>query len=159
MSRATTRAAVLAWLAPPNVAGLNTVFRSFEAVFDGGAFTAGTTGVGGGAIGVVFIPRKTEKRIAVGGAFNGKKRIDYPVEIHVFGRWNAEQFSGQTAMDAFDAVIDGIETRIRSDRTFGSSVWVAGEDLSGEYGAPALLDGMQEIWGVVRFTITEWANA
>lgn len=167
MSRASVRSAVTAFFAPPAVAGLNNVFRSEPRLVQGQQFFAGQpAGVGSGAIGIVFIEAEREQRRAIGGATSGKKRVDYEVGLIV--KFRSNKTSGQTAMDDYDIIIDGIKTKLRSDRTLGSAlIFSAGE--GGEQGVPDIevisdLPKKDEgnlitVWGVVKFKCCEWLTA
>jgi hypothetical protein len=57
MSRATIRAAMAAWLQPPAVAGINTVYRSLPKIIPGQAFFAGVTGVNSGCVAMIHVAR------------------------------------------------------------------------------------------------------
>jgi len=63
-------------------------------------------------------------------------------------------------MTYFDSVIDNVKARLRSDRTLNDypNIFEAGErELSGVYGEPVVLaDGSTEIWGAVRFEVSEF---
>lgn len=164
MSRATIRAAISAWLAPPNVTGINTVYRGFPTVVPGPAFfNAATPGAMSGCVAMVFIAGETETRKAFGGPTSGQKRVDYDVEIHL--RYRSVKppalgsDAGLEATDDFDSIVDALKTRIRSDRTAGSgNVWQWGEaELGGRYGE-LVQDGAGGAiqWGVISTIVTEW---
>jgi hypothetical protein len=103
---------------------------------------------------VVFIERENETR----EAYKGVKKVDYRVEIHVFMR--STEPDSLKAMDAFDACIESIKVRIRSDVTFGGALWlVAVQDIDGEYGEPMLNGETTEIWGRLSFMVSEWLTS
>lgn len=154
MSRATVRAGVAAWIAPPNVAGVGRVFTSFPKMMFGPDFIpAGAVGQTSGACLVVFISREVETRVALGG----KKRVDYVVELHVFHR--SVDPDSTVAMASFDTLVEALKTRLRSDHTLGGTIWEAGElSLTGEYGEPALNVDVTETWGSLSFSAVEWLD-
>lgn len=158
MSRATVRAAVQSFFAPPAVAGLNNVYTSFPKRIPGTDFRLGQpAGTKSGAVGVVQIVGEREERIAIGGATSGKKWVHYTVEIDVF--CHSIETHAETAMDFFDTVIDGVKAHLRSDRWLNDYpvIFEAGErSLIGLYGEPKVLaDGASEIWGAVQFEVSE----
>lgn len=163
MSRATIRAAMVAWLAPPNSPGINTVYRGFPKLIPGPAFFDATQpGLQAGCVAVVNIVGETEQRIAMGGPTSGKKRIDYIVEFQLKFRYAKPASTGGDmgldATDAFDQIVDGLKARIRLDRTAASSaIWQWGEgSLDGRYGE--LLEDIDGLvcWASISTTVTEW---
>lgn len=158
MSRATIRAAVYSFFQPPAVSGLNTLYTSFPKRIPGSDFRAGqAVGTKSGCVGVINIMRSREERIAIGGATSGKKWVHYTVELQLF--CHSVETHAETAMDFFDSVVDNVKTKLRSDRWLNDypAVFEAGErELSGVYGEPRLLnDGSSEIWGAIRFEVSE----
>lgn len=158
MSRASVRSDVAAFFAPPAVPGLNTIYTSFPKRIPGQDFRAGQpSGTKSGAVGVVHITGEVEERIAIGGATSGKKWVHYTVELQVF--CHSIETHAETAMAFFDTVIDGVKAHLRSDRWLNDypTVFEAGErELAGYYGEPQVLaDGASEIWGGVRFEVSE----
>lgn len=163
MSRATIRAALAAWLAPPNVAGINTVYRAMPRIIPGQAFfPAIAAGTGMGCVAMINIVAEAEARKAIGGANSGWKRVDYVVEIQLFFRSNKpaalNSDGALEAMDAFDAIVNALKVRIRADRTANSSaVWQWGEaELSGRYGEMKETPQGLEQWAAIRTAVTEW---
>lgn len=163
MSRATIRAAMAAWLAPPAVAGINTVYRGQPKIIPGQAFFAGVTGVNSGCVAMIHIARDTEKRIAIGGPTSGKKRIDYTVEFRLLYRLvrSASTTGGDAGLDAtdeFDAIVDALKARIRADRTANSAaIWQWGEaDLGGTYSPMKETANGVEMWCSISTVVTEW---
>lgn len=158
MSRATIRSAVTAFFQPPAVTGLNKCYSSFPKRIPGPDFRYGQpSGTKSGAVGVTHIIDEREERIAIGGATSGKKWVHYTVELQVF--CHSLETHAETAMDFFDSVIDGVKARLRSDRWLADYpiIFEAGErELVGVYGEPRVLnDGASEIWGSVRFEVSE----
>ena len=158
MSRAIVRSAVTAFFQPPAVSGLNKCYSSFPKRIPGPDFRAGqAAGTKSGAVGVTNIVSETEERIAIGGATSGKKWVHYTVELQVF--CHSVETHAEDAMDFFDSVIDGVKAHLRSDRWLNDYpvIFEAGErELAGVYGEPRVLnDGASEIWGAVRFEVSE----
>lgn len=162
MSRQTIRGAIADWLAPPNVAGINTVYRGFPSEIPGRAFFGGP-GQLSGCVAIVYIAGEIETRKAMGGPTSGKKRVDYLIEIHLRYRTIRPPANGSDvgldATDEFDNIVEALKARIRSDRTAGSTaVWQWGEsDLGSRYGE-LVQDGAGGAiqWGAITTTATEW---
>jgi len=162
MSRSQVRSAVATWIADAQIPNLNQVFTSFpkrinfEANAMPGQLTRGA--------GMVFIAGEQESRIAVGGADNGWKRIDYDIQFQLFT--HSMQTYGQDAMDDFDAIIDGIKDRVRKGghrlgQTDGNIIWQAAEPgITVSYGEPKTNNGgAVEIWAAIQFTVTQMIQA
>jgi hypothetical protein len=162
MSRNQVRTIVGSWVAAANISNLNQIFTShpkrinFEANATAGQLTR--------AAGMVFIAGETEERLAVGGASNGIKRVDYDVEFQVFTH-SVQQYS-QDAMDDFDAIIDAVKNQLRAGghrlgQTDGTVIWQAAEpSISVVYGEPKTNNGgATEIWAAIRFTVTQMLNS
>jgi len=160
MSRQTVRTAVAAWFAPPNVAGLNTLYTAKPKLIPSTDFRRGQpAGTRTGSVGVVSIIGQAEQRVALGGAFSGWKTVQYVVEIELYCHSNAQR--AEDAQDDFDATFDAMIARLRADRTLGSSVWEAGEEvLEGTFGEPAVVSGSAtERWAALRFVVIEQVQA
>jgi hypothetical protein len=162
MSRAQVRTAVANYIAAANVANLNQIFTAHPKRINFEANAA--PGSACRAAGFVFIASETEDRIAIGGAYNGWKRIDYVVQFQIFTH-NMHNYS-QDAMDAFDAVIDGVKNQLRGGghrlgESDGSVIWQAAEPgISVTYGEPLTNDGgATEIWAAIEFTVTQMIQA
>jgi hypothetical protein len=158
MSRATIRAAVVAFFQPPAVSGLNTVYSAFPKRITGPDFRNGqSAGTASGCVGVIDITSSREERIAIGGATSGKKWVHYTVDLHLF--CHSIELHSETAMAFFDGVVDAVKTKLRSDRWLNDypAVFEAGErELIGRYGEPKVLnDGATEIWGSITFEVSE----
>lgn len=158
MSRATVRAAVQAYFEPPAVTGLNKLFSALPKRIEGTWFRYGKpAGTLSGCVGVVHIVGESEERIAIGGEHSGKKWVHYEVQLQVFQ--HSLQRHAEDAMNDFDTVMDNIKALLRADRRLDDYpvIFEAGEKyLEGEYGEPKVLaDGSTEIWGAVRFEVSE----
>lgn len=158
MSRAEVRTAVGNWVAGASIPHLNQIWTShpkrinFQANSYAGEMTR--------AAGLVFIASENESRVAIGGANDGWKRIDYSVQFQVF--CHSVEAQSQDAMDAFDAIVDAVKARLRSGghrlgMTDGDVIWQAAEpSISVTYGEPATNDGgATEIWAAISFTVTQ----
>lgn len=158
MSRQTVRSAVVDYFAPPTVSGLNKVFPAAPKRIEGTAFRDGQpAGTESGAVGIVNLVSEWEERIAIGGEHSGKKWVHYTVELQIF--LHSIRRLSEEAMQDFDEVIDGVKAALRADRRLDDwpVIFEAGEKvLEGEYGDPRVLqDGSTEIWGAVRFEVSE----
>jgi len=162
VSRQEVRAAVGSWIAAANVPHLNQIFTAhpkrinFQANSTAGEITR--------AAGVVFIAGESEQRIAIGGAYNGWKQIDYDVQFQIFTH-SVAQYS-QDAMNDFDAIVDAVKTQLRAGghrlgQTDGNVIWQAAEPgITVSYGEPVTNDGgATEIWAALDFTVTQMIQA
>jgi len=158
LSRQEVRNAVGNWVAQATIPNLNQIFTSFpkRINFEQNAAPGQMTR----AAGVVFINAENESRIAVGGAYDGWKRIDYSVEFQLFV--HSMQNYAQDAMDDFDEIIDGVKDQLRAGghrlgMPDGDVIWQAAEpDISVSYGEPKTNDGgAVEIWAGIAFTVTQ----
>lgn len=158
MSRQEVRQAVGDWVAGAGIAHLNQIYTShpkrinFQQNSTAGEITR--------AAGLVFISAEQESRVAIGGAYDGWKRIDYSVEFQIFCH-SVAQYS-QQAMDDFDEIVDAVKTRLRDGghrlgKEDGNIIWQAAEpNISVTYGEPATNDGgATEIWAAISFTVTQ----
>lgn len=162
MSRQQVRQAVGDWVAAGSITNLTQIYTSFpkrinfELNATAGQYTR--------AVGVVFIANETEDRVAIGGANDGWKRVDYDVEFQVFT--HSMQNYAQDAMTDFDNIIDGIKTQLRSGghrlgKSDGDIIWQAAEPaITVSYGEPKTNDGgAVEIWAGINFTVTQMIKA
>ena len=158
MSRQEVRQAVGDWVAQAAIPNLTQIYTSFPKRINFEANSA--PGQLTRAAGVVFIANETEDRIAVGGAYDGWKRIDYDVEFQIFT--HSMQIYAQDAMDDFDEIIDAVKAQLRSGghrlgKENGDVIWQAAEpSISVSYGEPKTNDGgATEIWAAVSFIVTQ----
>ena len=161
-SRAVVRSTVASWITAANITDLNQVFTSFPKRIN--FQVNATAGQMNRAAGVVFIGAETEARVAIGGAYNGWKRVDYSVEFQVFHHSLVN--NAEDAMTSFDTVIDGIKDCLRGGgHTLGlpdgSVIWQAAEPgIDTQYSEPVTNEGgATETWAAVRFTVTQMINA
>jgi hypothetical protein len=112
---------------------------------------------------VVFIAQERENRLAIGGATNGWKRVDYTVILQLYV--HSLHSESQDAMADFDILIDNIKERLRSNHNFGDStgvlVWQGAEPvIIGRYGEPATSkEGATDIFAELEFEVTEMIQA
>jgi len=159
--RTGVRATLYTFLSTPPIATLNQIFTSFPKRID---FNVNTTpGVSSRAAAIIFIAGERESRIAIGGATNGIKRIDYTVILQIYQHSFVR--NAEDAMTDFDTLIDNIKTRLRSDHRFGDTngtlVWQGAEPaITTRYGEPSTAEeGMTETYAEVEFEVTEMINA
>ncbi len=116
--RVGVRNTLAAFISNPPITNLNQVFTSFpkrinyQVNSQPGQLTRSAA--------IVFIAAETENRLAIGGATNGWKRVDYTIVLQVYT--HSMQRNAEDVMNDFDELIDNIKTRLRSDHTFGDPV-------------------------------------
>jgi hypothetical protein len=159
--RVGVRATLASFITTPQISGLNQVFTSFPKRIN---FQVNSTaGQLSRAAAVVFIASERENRLAVGGATNGWKRVDYSVILQIFH--HSLQRDAEDAMSDFDTLIDNIKTRLRSDHTFGDTtgtlVWQGAEPvISASYGEPkTIAEGATETYAELQFDVTQMIQA
>lgn len=112
---------------------------------------------------IIFIASETENRLAIGGATNGWKRVDYTIVLQIYQ--HSLERNSQDAMIAFDTLIDNLKERLRSDHNFGDPtgnlVWQGAEPIiNGRYGEPATTkEGATETFAELEFMVTEMIQA
>ena len=112
---------------------------------------------------VIFIAQERENRLAIGGAHNGWKRVDYTVILQIY--CHSLHTNSEDAMADFDILIDNIKERLRSDHNFGDTtgnlVWQGAEPvIIGRYGEPATnKEGATDIFAELEFDVTEMIQA
>lgn len=159
--RQQARSTLAAFISPPAVDGINQVFTSFPKRID---FQVNAlAGERNRCAAVIFIESETESRIAVGGAFNGWKRVDYTMVIQLFH--HSLERDAEDAMANFDIVVDNLKEKLRSDHNFGDPsgvlVWQGAEPvIDAVYGEPVSQNGTStETWASLRFQITQMIQA
>ena len=106
--RTGVRATLASFLTTPQIVTLNQVFTSFPKRIN---FQVNSVaGQLSRAALVVFIQSENETRLAIGGATNGWKRVDYSVILQVFQ--HSLERNAEAAMTAFDTLIDDIKTKL-----------------------------------------------
>lgn len=159
--RTGVRATLASFLTTPQIVTLNQVFTSFPKRIN---FQVNSVaGQLSRAALVVFIQSENETRLAIGGATNGWKRVDYSIVLQVFH--HSLQRNAEDAMTDFDTLIDNIKTRLRSDHRFGDAtgtlVWQGAEPIiNATYGEPATVaEGATETYAELQFDVTEMIQA
>lgn len=164
MSRKQVRDHVADWISSAQITTLNQVFKSFpkRINFQVNAFP----GQNSRAAAVVFIEAESESRLAIGGAYDGWKRVDYQVAFQIYHQ--STQRNAEDAMDDFDNLIDAVKERLRSGGhrldladSDGAIIWQAAEPLIDvTYGEPVTNDGgTTETFAAIRFTVTQMIRA
>lgn len=162
MGRKSVRAAVLSFIAPPNVAGLRAVHRSMPKLTVPQEINLAAGG-GSGAVGIIHVRRDVDRpeSLPLGiGAPAGFKGIDYTVGI-VLRFWSVKT-DAEVAMDDFDDMVDALKARLRSDTQFGtggSPIFSGGLDMRMESNLPRQDGGSTFIWSVLETTVTEQIQA
>lgn len=159
--RTGVRATIYSFLSSPQITNLNQIFTSFPKRID---FNVNTTaGSDSRAAAIIFIASERESRIAIGGATNGIKRVDYTIILQIYQHSFVR--NAEDAMTDFDTLIDAIKTRLRSDHRFGDTngtlVWQGAEPvITTRYGEPSTAEeGMTETYAEVEFEVTEMIHA
>lgn len=166
MSRAIVRAVLTAFLQPPAVAGLNVMLSAQPRDLSDHSYTEGAgPGVSSGAIGVAVIENMHEAVQTMDGRGGGRETT-YTAAVQVFHA--SVEPKAEDAMAAFDAVVDAICQRLRTDPMLGQTLaaanaagWISGahQSLSVEYGEPTqgqADSGEILTWAVIRFPVIEW---
>ena len=159
--RGGVRATLANFIANPPIATVNQVFTSFPKRIN---FQVNSQpGQLSRSAVVIYIAGETESRIAIGGAHNGWKRVDYTIILQVYQ--HSMDRNSEESMTAFDTLIDNIKTRLRSDHNFGDTtgtlVWQGAEPaINARYGEPATSnEGATETYGEIEFLVTEMIQA
>jgi hypothetical protein len=159
--RSGVRSTLSTFIANPPIETLNQVFTSFPKRINfqvnslPGQMTRSAV--------VVFIAAERENRLAIGGATNGWKRVDYTVILQVYA--HSLYPNSEDVMTDFDTLIDNIKERLRSDHNFGDPtgnlVWQGAEPvINGRYGEPATNnEGATDIFAELEFDVTEMIQA
>ena len=159
--RTGARAVLSAFISNPPIENLNQVFTSFPKRINF-QVNAGPGQMTRSAV-VVFIAAERENRLAIGGATNGWKRVDYTVILQIYV--HSLHPNSESAMADFDTLIDNIKDRLRSNHNFGDEngtlVWQGAEPvINARYGEPATIaEGATEIYAELEFDITQMIQA
>lgn len=113
---------------------------------------------------VVYIPRSTETRFALGGATSGQKNVLYEVQLCCYIRSRTPH--AEDAQDDVYALRDALVDHLRLDRTLGSAVFEAGEHVDGgsgsidfDYGQPETKAEMTKSFLLMTFPAVEIVQA
>ena len=159
--RSAIRNTLYNFLYNPPVTGLNQVFTSFPKRIN---FQVNSQpGQLSRSAVIIFIQSETETRLAIGGAHNGWKRVDFSIILQVYQ--HSLEPNAEAAMVTFDTLIDNIKERLRSDHNFGDTsgnlVWQGAEPLiNATYGEPATVsEGATETFAELQFDVTQMIQA
>ena len=161
MSRQQVRQAVGDWVATATIPNLTQIYTSFPKRIN--YQVNSQPGQLNRAAAVIFIQGERETRLAIGGAHNGWKRVDYTVIVQVYQ--HSLERDAEAAMAAFDTLIDSLKSRLRADHNFGDTngtlVWQGAEpEIRTSYGEPATdKGGATETFAEVQFEVTEMIQA
>jgi hypothetical protein len=159
--RVGVRNTLAAFISNPPITNLNQVFTSFpkrinyQVNSQPGQLTRSAV--------IVFIAAETENRLAIGGATNGWKRVDYTIVLQVYT--HSLHRDAQDVMNDFVELIDNIKTRLRSNHTFGDPtgnlVWQGAEPvINARYGEVSTTnEGASEVFAEIEFLVTEMIQA
>jgi hypothetical protein len=159
--RTGVRATLAAFISNPPIPTLNQVFTSFpkrinyQVNSQPGQLTRSAV--------VVFIAAERENRLAIGGATNGWKRVDYTVILQVYT--HSLHRDAEDVMTDFDTLIDNIKERLRSNHNFGDTtgvlVWQGAEPvINARYGEVSTSnEGASEVFAEIEFDVTEMIQA
>jgi hypothetical protein len=113
---------------------------------------------------VVYIPRSTETRFALGGATGGQKNVLYEVQLCCYIRSRTPY--AEDAQDDVYALRDALVEHLRADRTLGGAVFEAGEHVDGgsgsidfDYGQPETKAEMTKSFLLMTFPALEIVQA
>lgn len=150
------------YLTPPAIDGINQVFSSMpkRINFQENALPSQINRCAA----VIFIESESESRIAIGGADNGWKRIDYSVTIQLFH--HSLERNAEDAMADLDSTVDNLKQYLRSNgHRFGDEsgefIWQGAEPaIDASYGEPLSQKGNSiETWASIRFIVTQMIQA
>jgi hypothetical protein len=159
--RTGVRATLAAFISNPPIPTLNQVFTSFpkrinyQVNSQPGQLTRSAV--------VVFIAAERENRLAIGGATNGWKRVDYTVILQIYT--HSLHRDAEDVMTDFDTLIDNIKERLRSNHNFGDTtgtlVWQGAEPvINARYGEVSTSnEGASEVFAEIEFDVTEMIQA
>jgi len=159
--RANLRSTLYSYLVGAAIPTLNQVFTSFPKRIN--FQVNATAGQMSRAAAVIFIQSERETRLAIGGATNGWKRVDYTVVLQIFH--HSLQNNAEDAMADFDTLVDNIKGTLRASHNFGDSsqvnVWQGAEPaIDCLYGEPVTSDnGATETFAEIRFDVTQMIQA
>jgi hypothetical protein len=159
--RTGVRATLYTYLKNAGISGLNQIFTSFPKRIN--YQVNATAGQLSRAAVVIFIQSEREKRLAIGGATNGWKQVDFTVVLQIFH--HSMQRDAEDAMTDFDTLVDNIKATLRADHRFGDTtgnlVWQGAEPaIDTLYGEPITSDnGATETFAEIRFDVTEMIQA
>lgn len=157
------RHAVASWFSPPAVAGLNAVYPARARQVMPEAYLRGVpAGTPSGMVAWPYVREDRERQASLTGGTVRGKELSYRVALML--RFLSNQQLAEDAQDDYDDIVESIKERLRSDFTFGGTVWAAGVGDDGrswdvEHHAdlphPVGNTGTLILWGVLEFTVLE----
>jgi hypothetical protein len=161
VGRTQLRSTLYNYLTSASIPTLNQIFTSFPKRIN---FQVNAqSGQMSRAAAVIFIQSERETRLAIGGATNGWKRVDFQVILQIFH--HSVQNNAEDAMTDFDTLVDNIKDTLRASHNFGDSsqvnVWQGAEPvIDAMYGEPVTSDsGATETFAEIRFDVTQMIQA
>ncbi|MFG3287259.1 hypothetical protein ACGF3G_00345 [Streptomyces sp. NPDC048179] len=150
---------------PLTKAGVGVVRRAWPKRDDHGDYFWGMPpGTRTGAQIVVFIPRHSEHRVALGGEHGGMKQVVYEVVLNCYIRSNCAY--AEDAQDDVHALRDALLEHLRLSRTLGGAVFQAGEHIDGgmdgidvQYSQPETKAELTKSFVEITFAAIEFINA
>ncbi|MEV7034635.1 hypothetical protein AB0N99_30940 [Streptomyces sp. NPDC093272] len=113
---------------------------------------------------VVYIPRSSETRFAVGGEHGGHKNVVYEVQLCCYIR--SRTGYAEDAQDDVHTLRDALVEHLRADRTLGGAVFEAGEHVDGgngsidfDYGQPETKAELTKCFLLMTFPALEIIQA
>jgi hypothetical protein len=161
VGRTQLRSTLATYLTTANISTLNQIFTSFPKRINY-QVNAAAGQISRSAL-VIFIASERETRLAIGGATNGWKRVDFQIVLQLFH--HSLQNNAEDAMADFDTLIDNIKNTLRASHNFGDTtqvnVWQGAEPvIDCIYGEPVTSDnGATETFAEIRFDVTQMIQA
>lgn len=113
---------------------------------------------------IIWIPRRSESRFALGGEHGGQKNVRYTVQLAAYVRSRTSH--AEEAQDDVYALEDALVEWMRRDRTLGKACFEAGEAVDGgigsidfEYGQPETSAELTKSFFLMTFTALEIVSA
>jgi hypothetical protein len=161
VGRTQLRATLANYLTTASIPTLNQIFTSFPKRIN--YQVNATAGQMSRSALVIFIASERETRLAIGGATNGWKKVDFQIVLQIFH--HSVQNNAEDAMTDFDTLIDNIKNTLRASHNFGDTtqvnVWQGAEPvIDCIYGEPVTSDnGATETFAEIRFDVTQMIQA
>jgi hypothetical protein len=167
MSDQAVRAAIQAFLASPELPGVQKVYKDVPWFIDGAQWNvAGNDGWAG--IISVHLNTSQESRVTL-PALTGSKQVNHTIGLviqyqYLIPTYFAPGEAEDSWVDGLDIIVDGIKDRIRSNPTFNSNgiIFQAGQDDSDiriTRDVPTIDVGRVVAWNLIEFNLTEIIQA
>lgn len=164
--REDTRAAIAAYL-DPSVAGIDGLGKVIPhpAKFtpEGVFYENSDPGHSSGAVIFLYLARQSDRRVALGGAHDGRKVVEFQLVLDCFVRSTSPK--AEDCGQAADLFLDQLVTRIRADRNagnpavifqWGEGTFPGGRDIEIEALYPKTIMGSMQatqVYASVRLTV------